>query len=191
MHYKCVLKWQEITVIEPAEVSIMILQILMPTTVMNMEAGVILRDLEAAMEEVMVEEDIMTWEAMVLAMMVVLVLEEEHLEVVLVEEEVEVALQVDLEETMEAMVEVLGEGLPVEVDLVVDGAGLEENHLVALETEEIASERMKGVHLVVLVVLMVPADLVVLDQEAEDSLEALAGEHLEEKNWTQKRRLHK
>jgi len=92
---------------------------------------------------------------------------------------------------MEAMVEVLGEGLPVEVDLVVDGAGLEENHLVALETEEIASERMKGVHLVVLVVLMVPADLVVLDQEAEDSLEALAGEHLEEKNWTQKRRLHK
>lgn len=191
MHYKCVLKWQEITVIEPAEVSIMIRQILMPTTVMNMEAGVILRDLEAAMEEVMVEEDIMTWEAMVLAMMVVLVLEEEHLEVVLVEEEVEVALQVDLEETMEAMVEVLGEGLPVEVDLVVDGAGLEENHLVALETEEIASERMKGVHLVVLVVLMVPADLVVLDQEVEDSLEALAGEHLEEKNWTQKRRLHK
>merc|ERR1719232_2082210 len=138
----------------------------------------------------MVEEDIMTWEAMVLAMMVVLVLEEEHLEV-------------DLEETMEAMVEVLGEGLPVEVDLVVDGAGLGENHLVALETEEIASERMKGVHLValvvlmvpadlvVLVVLMVPADLVVLDQEAEYSLEALAGEHLEEKNWTQKRRLHK
>merc|ERR1719336_2225005 len=107
---------------------------------------------------------------MVLAMMVVLVLEEEHLEVVLVEEEVEV---------------------PVQVDLVVDGAGLEENHLVALETEEIASERMKGVLLVVLVVLMVPADLVVLDQEAEDSLEALAGEHLEVKNWTQKRRLHK
>merc|ERR1712112_672049 len=121
----------------------------------------------------------------------VLVLEEEHLEVVLVEEEVEVALQVDLEETMEAMVEVLGEGLPVEVDLVVDGAGLEETHLVASETEEIASERMKGVLLVVLVVLMVPADLVVLDQEVEDSLEALAGEHLEEKNWTQKRRLHK
>ena len=46
---------------------------------------------------------------------------------------------------MEAMVEVLGEGLPVEVDLVVDGAGLEETHLVASETEEIASERMNGV----------------------------------------------
>ena len=76
---------------------IMIQQILMPTTVTSMEAGATLRGLEAVMvvEAMEVVEDIMIWEATGLAMMEVLGLAEEPLEV---EDLVEVEEEEVLEE---------------------------------------------------------------------------------------------